>query len=191
MRRALPAALALTTAVLLSGCTQQGWQSPSDGTTISGTGVEEWQHPTTPPVRFSGPTTDGGTFRSADHAGQVLVVNFWYAGCAPCQAEAATLKTLADQYTGKGVQFVGVNVRDEAGEAKPFEEKFGVPYPSILDQANHGAVELAFAGSIQPNATPTTLVIGKKGRVIGRMLGQADPSILNALISSAVSGRDA
>jgi thiol-disulfide isomerase/thioredoxin len=190
VRRALPAALALGAALLLTGCTQQGWTSPSDGQTIDGTGVEEWQHPTTAPVSFSGPTTDGSVFRSSAHKGEVLVVNFWYAGCGPCQTESPTLKALAEQYTGKGVQFVGVNVRDEAGEAKPFEEKYGVPYPSILDQANHGAVELAFAGSIQPNATPTTLVIGKDGRVTARMLGQADPSILKTLIDSAVSGRD-
>jgi thiol-disulfide isomerase/thioredoxin len=191
VRRALPAALTLAAALLLTGCTEQGWSSPSAGKTIDGTGVEEWQHPTTAAVSFSGPTTDGSVFRSSAHRGQVLVVNFWYAGCGPCQTEAPTLKALATKYKAEGVQFVGVNVRDAAGEAKPFEEKYGVPYPSILDQANHGAVELAFAGSIQPNATPTTLVVGKNGRVTARMLGQADPSILDTLISSAVSGRDA
>ena len=191
MRRGLPAAAALAVALLLTGCTQQGWSSPGDGTTVDGTGVEEWQHPTTDPIRFSGPTVDGSTFDSSAYKGQVLVVNFWYAGCGPCQTESPTLKSLATKYKGKGVQFVGINVRDEAGEAKPFEEKYGVPYPSILDQANHGAVELAFAGSIQPNATPTTLVLDKQGRVTARMLGQADPSILDTLIASAKSGRDA
>jgi thiol-disulfide isomerase/thioredoxin len=192
VRRAVPAALALAVAVLLTGCSQQGWSSPSDGSSdIAGTGVTEWKHPTTAPIDFSGPTVDGGTFRSADHRGEVLVVNFWYAGCGPCQAEAPTLRSLAEQYQGKGVQFVGVNVRDEAGEAKPFEQKYKVPYPSILDQANHGAVELAFAGSIQPNATPTTLVIGKSGRVIARLLGQADPSTLDTLITSARDGEGA
>ncbi len=189
MRRAIPTVLLLATAVLLTGCTQQGLQS--NATVASETGVEEWQHPTTPPVTFSGPTTDGSEFRSVDHKGEVLVVNFWYAGCGPCQAEAATLRTLADKYAGKGVQFVGVNVRDAAGEAQPFEKQYRVPYPSILDQANHGAAELAFAGSIPPNATPSTLVIGKDGRVTARMIGQADPSILNTLIDSARTGRDA
>ncbi|HEY8318664.1 MAG TPA: TlpA disulfide reductase family protein [Amnibacterium sp.] len=192
MRRSLPAAAALAVALLLTGCTQQGFSSPGDGgTTVGGTGVEEWQHPTTDPIAFSGPTVDGSTFDSKDYRGQVLVVNFWYAGCGPCQSESPTLTSLAAKYKGKGVQFVGVDVRDEAGEAKPFEQKYGVPYPSILDQANHGAVELAFAGSIQPNATPTTLVLDKQGRVTARMLGQADPSILATLIDSAKSGRDA
>ena len=191
MRRALPAAIALSAALLLTGCTQQGWSSPSAGKTIDGTGVEEWQHPTTAPVSFSGPTTDGSVFDSSAHRGEVLVVNFWYAGCGPCQSESPTLTSLARKYEDKGVQFVGVNVRDEVGEAQPFEKKYDVPYPSILDQENHGAVELAFAGSIQPNATPTTLVLDKDGRVTARMLGQADPSILNSLISSALAGRDA
>ncbi|MDQ1513503.1 MAG: hypothetical protein QOC59_1345 [Microbacteriaceae bacterium] len=180
----------LTSALLLSGCSQQGPQVPDSGF-VAGDGVDEWRHPTTQPVDFSGPTVNGGRFRSADHRGEVLVVNFWYAGCGPCIAEAPDLRTVAAAYTGKDVQFVGVNIRDEAGEARPFEVRNRITYPSILDQANGGAAQLAFASSIQPNAVPTTLVVDKDGRVTARILGRVNASVLRTLIDAARSGRDA
>jgi thiol-disulfide isomerase/thioredoxin len=188
MRR-LAAPAALLAVLLLAGCTQTGAQAPDSGS-VSIDGVEEWHHPTTAPVSFSGPTADGRTFRSSAYAGQVLVVNFWYAGCGPCIAEAPDLERVAKDFAGKGVQFVGVNIRDEAGEAQSFARQHAVSYPSIVDQANGGAAQLAFADSIQPNATPTTLVVGKRGRVIGRILGPINESVLATLIKSARSGQD-
>jgi thiol-disulfide isomerase/thioredoxin len=189
-RPAVAVIAALASALLLAGCTQQGAQVPNSGY-VQGDGVDEWRHPTSQPVVFSGPTVDGARFRSADHRGQVLVVNFWYAGCGPCIAEAPDLRKVAAKYAGDGVQFVGVNIRDEAGEARPFEVRNHIPYPSILDQANGGAAQLAFASSIQPNAVPTTLVVDKSGRVTARVLGQVNVSVLSALIDAARTGRDA
>lgn len=110
-------------------------------------------------------------------------MNFWYAGCAPCRAEAPDLQKLSVQFPE--VQFVGVNVRDSAATAAAFERKFGVTFPSILD-ANSGDVVLAFTGVVTPQAVPTTLVIDKQGKVSARVLGRIDPSTLKALIQTVV-----
>ena len=135
------------------------------------------------PIEFAGETVEGGSYDSADAAGQVQVVNFWYAGCAPCRAEAPILEQV---YEGTGrdeVSFVGVNVRDQAGTAASFEENYGVTYPSILD-VNEGAVQLAFAGPVPPAAVPTTIVLDQEGRVAARVLGQLEEaSILDSIIS--------
>jgi thiol-disulfide isomerase/thioredoxin len=187
--RRIGVALALAAALLLTGCTEKVAQ-PGVGS-MAGQGIDEWKHPTTAPVSFSGPTADGGTFRSSDHAGEVLVVNFWYAGCGPCIAEAPDLKKLAKGLAGSSVRFVGVNVRDEAAEAQRFDKQHAMPYPSIVDQADGGATQLAFAASIQPNAVPTTIVIGKRGRVTARVIGQINESVLATLIDDARTGRAA
>ena len=189
MRR-VAAPAALLAVLLLAGCTQSGAQA-SGPSGVSVDGVEEWHHATTAPVSFSGPTADGHRFASSTYKDQVLVVNFWYAGCGPCIAESADLQKVAKDFAGKGVQFVGVNIRDEAAEAKSFARQHRVSYPSIVDQANGGAAQLAFASSIQPNAVPTTLVVDKSGRVTARVLGQVNVSVLSALIDAARSGRDA
>ena len=59
------------------------------------------------PVSFTGTTDAGQTVSSSQYLGQVLVLNFWYAGCAPCRAEAPALETLNTKYTGNGASFLG------------------------------------------------------------------------------------
>jgi peroxiredoxin len=138
------------------------------------------------PVSFAGTTEHGDAVSSKDFAGEVLVVNFWYAGCAPCRVEAPDLAALSEKFDGDGATFLGVNVRDQAETAASFAETFGVPYPSVID--TDGAMQLAFAGTVSPNAVPTTLVIDKEGRVASRILGQVStPSILETLIRDAIA----
>ena len=137
------------------------------------------------PVVFSGADEKGETISSADYAGQVLVLNFWYAGCAPCRAEAPDLEKLNQQFDGQGASFLGVNVRDQADTASAFSQTFGITYPSIVD--TDGALQFAFAGTVAPNAVPTTLVLDPEGRVAARILGRvSDPTILETLVKSSL-----
>jgi thiol-disulfide isomerase/thioredoxin len=121
--------------------------------------------------------------------GKVVVLNFWYAGCPPCRAEAKYLNQVHDQYADDDVVFVGVNVRDEEGTAAAFERTFGVDYPTVLD-ARDGTVQLALSGQIAPNAVPATIVLDKQGRVAARVLGAIDgKSILQTLVSDELDGK--
>lgn len=175
---------------LLAGCAAStgGLTAPADGTGDVNSAVQEYRT-LEAPVTFSGRTVTGGTFRSKDAIGQVLVVNFWYAGCPPCRKEAPALRQLSERFAKQSVQFVGINVRDEAATAAAFDREFSIPYPSILDAAS-GKVQLAFSRNIQANAVPTTLVLDRQGRVRARILGGIPaPSILATLISDAVAAR--
>ena len=138
-------------------------------------------------IAFSGVTETGETVTSDALLGEVLVVNFWYASCAPCRAEASDLQNLNAQFENKGASFLGVNVRDQAPNAIAFNETYSVTYPSVLD-VDTGAMQLAFSGSIPPNAVPTTLVLDAEGRVAARILGQVtSPSILETLIQDTIA----
>jgi thiol-disulfide isomerase/thioredoxin len=111
------------------------------------------------PVDFTGKTDAGDTVTSADYAGGVLVVNFWYAACGPCRAEAPLLEKAAASFEGQDVAFLGVNTSDSAEAATAFAQRTPI------------------------NATPTTLVIDKQGRVAARIIGQLlDASILETLV---------
>jgi peroxiredoxin len=138
------------------------------------------------PINFTGTTDTGQTVSASQYLGQVLVLNFWYAGCAPCRAEAPALETLNTKYTGNGATFLGVNVRDQTQTAEAFNTAFNITYSSVID--TDGAVQLALSGQVAPNAVPTTLVIDKQGRVAARILGQATaPDILDTLIGDAIA----
>lgn len=190
---ALPAAAAAT-ALLLSGCTANDslasqYRSGSGQNYIAGDGtVSEFAAGSRgEAVSFQSELADGSPVSSKDYAGDVLVVNFWYAGCPPCRVEAPDLEALYQKYKSEGVDFLGVNLYDSASTAASFEKDKGVTYPSVLDR-DTGSVLLAFSKTVPPKATPTTLVIDKKGRVAARILGAIpDRSILDSLISDAVA----
>ncbi|WP_337250256.1 TlpA disulfide reductase family protein [Psychromicrobium xiongbiense] len=139
------------------------------------------------PVAFTGRLMDGSTLDIATKRGGVVVLNFWYAACAPCRKEAPDLEALHREFTAQGVQFYGVNLRDEAPTAESFMRTFSTTYPSFLDK--DGSVLLALSTFVPPAAVPTTLVLDPQGRVSARILGLADKSTLKALISSAVTGK--
>lgn len=139
------------------------------------------------PVVFGGVTEDGEKFQSAQIAGDVTVVNFWYAGCAPCRAEAGALEDVWQQYSDDDVAFIGINTYDQPDTAKSFAKTYGVTYPSLID-VDSGEAKLAFANATPIQATPTTLVLDKQGRVAARIIGQLDgSSILSTLVKDALA----
>ena len=189
----LSAAAAVAALTLLAGCSNDPLADQySAGTTknyISGEGTVSEIAPADreAPVSFAGETDSGETVSSDDYAGEVLVLNFWYAGCPPCRVEAPDLEKLNASFAGEGVSFLGVNVRDQAAQSLSFAEEFGITYPSVMD-ADDGNLLLAFSGTVAPNAVPTTLVIDKEGRVASRILGGIEgTSNLRTLINDTLA----
>lgn len=139
-------------------------------------------------VQYSGMATDGEAREWGEYLGDVVVINFWYAGCPPCRAEAPDLVEVANAYANQGVRFLGVNTRDDLAQALMFEEEFSIPFPSILDKENDAAVQRAFAGAVPLNAVPTTLVLDREGRVAHRVLGQiASASMLETMVKETLA----
>lgn len=139
-----------------------------------------------PPVEFAGTTETGDAVASADYADRVLVVNFWYAACGPCRAEAADLEEVYSSFAGQDVAFLGVNTSDSAETASAFAASYGITYPSVIT-VDDRSVKLAFAARTPISATPTTLVLDRQGRVAARVIGQLpDASVLEALVRDAL-----
>ena len=198
MRRNLVpvAALTLASALLLSGCSAESnglaeqWNQGSDKGYVAGDGSTTSFAPEErkDAVEFSGVTEFGEEFTSDEILGSVTVVNFWYAGCAPCRAEAPQLAEVYEEFKSEGVQFVGVNTRDQEAQALQFAEEFGIEYPSIMDTAGDRKAQRAFAGQVPLNAVPTTLVLDKEGRVAHRVVGQlAATSQLRTLVQETLA----
>lgn len=139
------------------------------------------------PVVFEGVTETGKTVTSDQYRDNVLVVNFWYAACGPCIVEAPLLEKVWQEYEDEGVAFLGVNTYDQPATALSFARDNGVTYPSVID-VNDGRVKLAFATVTPIQATPTTLVLDRSGRVAARIIGQLpSASILSTLVADTVA----
>jgi len=195
MRPAIKALLAALAALaLLAGCasseTGGGAAAESDvpgSGYVSGDGsVETWAPAERgDAVELAGVSYDSEDIDLADLHGQVVVMNFWYANCPPCRKEAPDLAALSDQYGEQGVQFLGVNHTDAPGTAQAFERRFGIPYPSLYDQESAGVA--AMQGVVPLRAMPTTVVLDTDGRVAARILGLAERSMLETLITETLA----
>jgi thiol-disulfide isomerase/thioredoxin len=191
-RRAVgAAALAAAGALAVTACSGQiAANTPaSNGISfVSGNGTAAFykagSRPAAPEV--SGTTLAGSKLSLSSYRGRVVVMNFWGSWCAPCRAEAPTLEVLSEQYQAKGVQFLGVDIRDSPASAQAFVQNLRISYPSLNDPADE--IALAFRGTVPPAAIPSTLVIDRTGHIAGRVIGQTTYSSLNRILTQVTAG---
>lgn len=134
---------------------------------------------------LEGRTLEGDPFRLSDLAGKVVVINVWGSWCGPCRAETPDLVRLARQDAGRGVQFVGINTRDNLSSARAFQAKFEMPYPSIFDEG--GRVLLPLRGIIPSAVIPSTVVVDRQGKVAARVIGPVTYSNLNGVLNDELA----
>ncbi|WP_082606283.1 TlpA family protein disulfide reductase [Nocardioides sp. Root190] len=135
---------------------------------------------------FTGTLLDGKRFDSRDLAGKVVVYNVWGSWCAPCRSEAANLEQVSQETKELGVQFVGVNVRDNDAAARAFEDRYGIAYSSISTDTS-GKALLAFGPALPPSAVPSTMIVDAEGRLAVRIIGPVDATTLGTLISDTLA----
>jgi thiol-disulfide isomerase/thioredoxin len=167
-------ALSTSLAILLTGCGSS--KQVASKSYVAGNGTVTFIEPKDRKMgpTFSGKTLEGENFE-LPHGG-IVVVNVWASWCGPCRAEAPTLAALANKY--KGVVFVGVLTRDSEVAARAFQERFQIPYPTIVDDS----VLLGFRETLTANAIPSTILMDPKGRVAARISGQITVASLSDLI---------
>ena len=170
-RRVAALGAAALTALLVSGCSLQPDVS---------TRVDANARTSQPAPALSGTTLTGGHVDLAAYRGKPVVLDFWASWCGPCRAEQPELDSLVSRYAARGVQFLGVDIRDDAANASAYVREFGITYPSLFDPASDDA------GNFDVAAPPTTLVIDHSGKITLRELGTLVdvPAALDALLGS-------
>jgi thiol-disulfide isomerase/thioredoxin len=111
----------------------------------------------------------GSSLKLKDFRGAPILVNVWATWCPPCKQEMASLNHLALLLANKNIKIVPISI-DASGASvvRSFYERLGLKNLSIyVDPSSKVMNALAIIG------VPTTLLIGRDGRVIGRLVGPA------------------
>jgi len=136
---------------------------------------------------FEGDTLDGGHFDTDEHARAVLVINVWGSWCPPCREEAPALQRVWEETRDRGVQFIGLNIRDNDAAAVAFEREFDITYPSITT-ADSAPPPLLTLGSFLPQrAVPSTVIVDRDGRVAARVVGKTTYATLRDLVRDVLA----
>jgi thiol-disulfide isomerase/thioredoxin len=131
----------------------------------------------------TGTDLDGKPLSLVQFRGKVVVLNFWASWCPPCRAEAPALQQVSTDTKSLGVQFVGVDIRENGPSDGPnFVASHGIDYPSFADQSARIALTFRTTG-IPPETPPSTLVIDRTGHIAARGLGEMRVNQLEALVS--------
>jgi cytochrome c biogenesis protein CcmG/thiol:disulfide interchange protein DsbE len=127
------------------------------------------------------PATEGveGAARSDFTDGKPRLLNVWASWCLPCIAEAPQLEALK----AKGVEIIGIAIRDKPDNVAEFLKQHGNPYTRIgADEISSLMIEIGASG------VPETYVIDGKGNIryqhIGDIRKEHVPMLLKLLEES-------
>lgn len=182
-------ALAVPLLLALSGCmgTEADVESGDGQGFVSGDGsaqvIDKADRVAAP--ELEGPTLDGAELALDDFAGDVVVLNLWASWCGPCRAEAPALQEVYTDSRKQGVEFLGINSRDQEAAAVAFEENYGITYPSLVDES--GELQLAFYDSVPATSIPWTLIVDRDGLIAARILGPTTYTQLSDLVAEVLS----
>lgn len=136
------------------------------------------------PGPLTGPslTDPAKTISLDDFAGKVVVINVWGQWCGPCRAEIGQLEKVYTETRGQGVEFLGINVRDNNRQAAvDFVTDRKVTFPSIYDPPMRTMI--AFGGKYPTTVIPSTVVLDRQHRVAAVFLRELLAEDLEPLLA--------
>jgi thiol-disulfide isomerase/thioredoxin len=114
----------------------------------------------TPMPKWELTDIDGKKFIGDSIEAKLILIDFWYKACVPCQRAAPVIETLYNEFRDSGLVVLGMNVRDkESQELRKYLEDKKITYPTLLDAKD-------VAADFRVGAYPTFYMIGKDHKVI-------------------------
>jgi peroxiredoxin len=115
------------------------------------------------------PLINGGRLKMSDLKNKVVILDFWYKACAPCQRQMIALQQLHDKFDKQKVVFIGVNTIDDLVKDKlqTFLKNRGLTMTSVY---NGREIEKLY----QVYASPALFIINQQGKISYSLDGYSD-----------------
>lgn len=127
--------------------------------------------PRTVPQGITFNRADGVPISLEGFRGRIILVNLWASWCAPCLTELPTLDALQQDLGSSDFEVLAVNI-----DRKSRLDKAKTLYTDLKIKAlafyNDPTANLNF--KLNATGLPTTILIGRDGQELGRLIGDAD-----------------
>ena len=119
------------------------------------------------------------------YKGQVVYVDFWASWCVPCAHSFPFLNELHHEFKDKGLQIVGINMDENAGDAKAFLAKTPAQFTIVADTSTQCAKDF------DVKAMPSSYLIDRKGVVyhVHQGFRSEDIKELRALVENLLAAK--
>jgi thiol-disulfide isomerase/thioredoxin len=121
---------------------------------------------------------DGRAFRLSDFGGRVYVINLWATWCGPCRLEVPGINKLHEDYSRRGVEFVGLTTEDperDGDKVRAFARELRVSYRLGWLDRETALVMNSWGPSRSPArpgvALPQTFVVAGDGQIVFHVRG--------------------
>jgi cytochrome c biogenesis protein CcmG, thiol:disulfide interchange protein DsbE len=140
--------------------------------------LNQGHHPTAPAFDLARLDGRGRIDLASLRGKKPLVLDFWASWCTPCIRESQRLEAAMKQY-GERVAFIGVDTKDFSADARSWQRRHGITYPSVHDG---GGKVLAKWGGLP---IPRIFFVARSGKVVGELIVEEDlPRYLRQIAES-------
>lgn len=132
---------------------------------------------------FTANDVNGKSYSSADYAGKVMVLDFWFNGCIPCKAEMPYMEKLAEKLKGENIQFftLSLDTGDQLLKAWKTLVKDKNGSTLQLNVPNGFKSELAKHYGIR--SVPRIVIIDQQGKIVDAFAKRpSDPKLYQQLL---------
>ncbi len=130
---------------------------------------------------FSLTDLSGQPLNLQDYRGKVVLLDFWATWCGPCRIEIPEFVELQKRYRDQGFSVIGISMDDTVDPVKEFYQQYKMDYPVAMGDAKLAELYGGVLG------LPTTMVIGRDGRIYAKHVGLTDVSVFEAEIKELLA----
>lgn len=175
---AAPAAMLLAAILPIAILAAAAAVAAGEGPPVSGA-VEDFSRidPPLPAPADSFKDANGDQLKLADFRGKVVLLNIWATWCGPCRFEMPSLDHVQAQLGEDGLKILPLSADRGGGPAVAmYYYQQGIDHLGIyLDVGG------AFQDRLRVQALPTTFIIDRQGRMVGKLEGAIDWSSAEAV----------
>lgn len=132
---------------------------------------------------FTANDSNGKSYSSADYAGKVMVLDFWFSGCIPCKSEMPYMEKLAEKMKGENIQFFTLSLDTGEQLLKAWKELVKDKNGTTLQLNVPNGFKSELAKHYRIHSVPRIVIIDQQGKIVDAFAKRpSDPKLYQQLL---------